>query len=124
MILLHYIFTIKFRKRFLDARTTPLIERHIRCTCERWGITIRAIAVNGDHVHLLIEQPRKRSAAAVAQEVKRYSSIMIRKQVAQVKSASPRAFWGRRYFVKSIGGSRRFVQAYIDNQNFGGLSSE
>jgi putative transposase len=113
--LYHIILTPKYRAPLLvDPAIERSIERHMKRMLAKYQCKIHALAIVGDHAHLMIEIPPKHSAAKVVQQVKRVSSWRTRQEYPELKML--RAFWGKRYFLRTVGGDTRHVQKYIKQQ--------
>jgi len=67
-----------------------------------------------DHVHLLIAESRTITRAYFVQRVKGRASHHLRQEFPDLKKI--KAFWGRDYFVRSVGGGRQAVRKYIESQ--------
>lgn len=111
----HFIFTPKYRHQFMQSpAAAAACEKHIRHICDLKDMKIHALAVMPDHVHLFLELPRTVSVAQAAHWAKWYSSIWMRKEYPNLKEH--KAFWGHRYFYRSVGGDKRTVEKYIKEQ--------
>ena len=111
----HFIFTPKYRKAFLaDAQVAAECERLLRRICSLHQIEIVELAIMPDHVHVFCEIPRRLSVAYSVQQMKRHTSYFLRKRFRALRQE--KAFWGVRYFHRSVGGDRAAVTRYIANQ--------
>lgn len=110
----HIILTPKYRKPFMaDPAISRGIERWIKRGAALKNVRIDAIAVMPDHVHILISLPTGCSLAEAAHMMKWLSSIQIRKAHPELKQH--RAFWGARYWARTVAGDGDRVSAYIQN---------
>lgn len=114
----HVVFTPKYR-RPVFAGQTFLIERahtHFGHICRLRNIDIIELSVQDDHIHLFIDIPKTIAVSKAVQDIKFYTSLMLRKEFEIVRMISPRALWQRKYFSRSIGGDATVVKKYIQQQ--------
>jgi len=114
-IILHFVFTPKYRHAVLVGDIPERLDELVRQVCARLGVEIVALAIQPDHVHLLIVQPRQLTVADFAQQVKWWTSLHLRREFPPLRA--DRALWGRDFYVRSVGGGRRAVKKYIDKQS-------
>lgn len=113
--LIHFIFTTKFRYLLLeDATIAGQVEGYMRHAAAVQGMEVRAIAVQPEHVHIMVILPRTLPVSVAAQELKRFSSLIIRKQYPKFRSLP--GLWGRRYYHHSVGGGAHVINSYIEQQ--------
>jgi putative transposase len=111
----HFIFTPKYRRSLLaDRAVAQACEDLIRSIAAQKQIGIHAIAVMPDHVHVFAELPRTMSVAEAAHLLKWFSSLYLRRRFPALRQM--KAFWGHRYFYRSVGGDARQVRCYIQLQ--------
>lgn len=116
-VILHYVFTPKYRRPCLTGEVAFRLMEIIHQTCEELHVEVVALAIQPDHLHLLISEPRSLSRARLVQMVKGRSSRYLRLEFPHLKEVSPKALWGRDYFVRSVGGGRKAVAKYIQSQD-------
>lgn len=116
--LLHYVFTTKYRFTLLDSPIRTALDNLIRQVCDELSLELVALAIQPEHVHFLTWQPRSRSAASIAHRIKGRAAHDLRQQFPHLLAELP-ALWGRRYFVRAVGGGRANVQRYIEAQHLG-----
>lgn len=115
--LIHFVFTTKRRKAvFADPRLGYFCERYLRDSAQRQGISIRALAVQGDHVHILAYLPTRVSVATAAHHLKWWSSYNLR-QRHHVPLVTDKALWGHRFWHVSVGGGVHTQEQYIQEQS-------
>jgi len=114
----HIIFCPKYRRDvFKDDQINRSAERFIRHICHIKNIHLRAIAIQDDHVHILVSLHPTMSVANAAQLIKWYSSCHLRLKYKYLRTYPKKdAFWQRNYFAKSVGGGENTTQTYIENQ--------
>jgi putative transposase len=114
-LLYHVILTPKYRRPLLaDPGVDDAVRGHIIRMCDKYECTIHALATQPDHVHLMIEIPTKYSISKVVGEAKRVSSWRVRQQYPALKAI--RAFWGKKFYVRTVGGDSRVVTKYVQDQ--------
>lgn len=112
----HIIWCPKYRRKVLvdgiDIRLKDiLIEKAIAIGCE---ITIQEIMP--DHVHIFAKSNPTLAPHYIVQQLKGYSSRILRKEFPKLKSRLP-TLWTRSYYCESIGHiSEETVKKYIENQ--------
>lgn len=114
-VLLHIILTPKWRKPVFESLSLAAsAEQHIRHIADFHHIQIEALAIQPDHVHLMLYLPRTLALAYAMQQIKWFSSIHLRKQYPTLKQS--KALWGTHYFAKSVGGGEAAQRHYVENQ--------
>jgi len=112
----HFVWCPKYRKKILNGkiekRLRELVEEKSKCI----GCRIIALEIMPDHVHLFIQGNPKISPNSIIGQIKGYTSRMLRKEFAEVKSRLP-TLWTRSYFVSTHGHiSDSLIQKYIEEQ--------
>ena len=80
------------------------------------GLTIHALEVMSDHVHLFIEGDPTRCVAEIVNRLKGYTSHVLREQFPSLRSRLP-TLWSRSYYAGSVGHvSAATVERYIAEQ--------
>ena len=114
--LIHFVFTTKRRKPiFGDPRLGYFAERYLTDSARRKGITIEAMAVQRDHVHILAFLPSTVSVAEAAHHLKWWSSYNLR-QRHHIPQVTAKALWSHRFWHVSVGGGAHTQRAYIEAQ--------
>ncbi len=118
-IVLHFVLTPKYRRPVFTRPIAQRLEDLIRFKAEQLNAEVLALAVQPDHVHLLIvPDTRRYTTAHLMQHVKGFTSYCLRLEYPQL--ATMPALWGRNYFVRSVGGGRKAVKQYIQDQGIAG----
>ena len=79
-------------------------------------MTIHALEIMPDHVHLFVESDPTRCVAEIVNRLKGYSSRMLRQEFSSLRSRLP-TLWSRSYFASSIGYvSAATIERYIAEQ--------
>lgn len=115
-IVLHFVLTPKYRLQVLHGEIAQRLAEHIYQVCDELGVEILALAIQPDHVHLLVVLPRQLDVATFMNRVKGRSSCLLRREFPHLVTLAPKALWGRDYFVRSVGGGRKAVRKYVSDQ--------
>ena len=118
-ILVHYVFTPKYRFKLVDYDGLPeLVEAKIKEVCENRGWPIHNIAVETDHVHVLIQITHNDKISYVAQIIKGNVSKVALEQYPEIATRfKKRVFWGKKYSAISVGHSDfEKTMRYIEKQ--------
>lgn len=116
-VVLHFVFTTKYRLPLLAGLTIPTrLEAIIREVCAEFHTEILALAIQPEHVHLLIALPRNLTRPFIARMIKGRSSRLLRQDFPSLVILCPKALWGSDYFVRSVGGGKKRVAQYIKDQ--------
>lgn len=118
-ILVHLVFTPKYRFKLSDYIGLPeLVDSKIKEVCENRKWHIEKLAVEKDHVHLLVQIPPTVSISYVSQIIKGNVSKDALEQYPEiVKRFKKRVFWGRKFFAITVGDSDfEITKRYIENQ--------
>ncbi len=104
------------------------VDEVLRLACveieKRWEIVFLEIGLDRDHAHFLIQSVPTYSVTRIATTVK---SVIAREVFAKVPEVKTKLwggeFWGKGYFVNTVGqyGSESVIAAYVAGQ--GGVSS-
>lgn len=117
-VILHYVFTPKYRRPCLSGAVAHRLLEIVHGVCDELHVEVIAVAIQPDHCHLLISEPRSLTRARFVQMVKGRSSRFLRLEFPHLQNVSPKSLWGRDYFVRSVGGGRKAVARYIQDQSF------
>ena len=112
----HIIWCTKYRRKVLvneveDRLKTLLVEKAKEIGCE---ISIQEVMP--DHVHIFIKTKPTLAPHYIVQQLKGYTSRILRKEFHKLKSRIP-TLWTRSYYCESIGQiSEEAVKKYINDQ--------
>lgn len=112
----HIVFCPKYRRKVLvngvDERAKQLFQEK----ANEIGVVIERMEIMPDHVHLFIKSKPTYAIHFVVNQLKGYSSLMLRKEFPWLRSRIP-TLWTRSYFVETIGHiSEKTVKRYIEEQ--------
>ena len=112
----HLIWCPKYRRKVLnngvdDRLKELLIEKSLEL-----DFNIETMEIMEDHVHLFVKTKPTHSPHWVVQQLKGYSSRVIRKEFSHIKSKLP-TLWTRSYYCESVGHiSEDTIKKYIEDQ--------
>lgn len=110
-------FAPKFRRQVIYGKLKSDIGKILRELCERKGIETIEAECCKDHVHMLVQIPPKYSVAKIMGYLKGKSSLIIFDRHANLKyKYGNRHFWGRGYFVDTVGKNAKKIEEYIRKQ--------
>ena len=114
----HFVWTVKYRKRMLRGPIAERTRELIREVCQRQDVEILKGHIALDHVHLLVSLPPHVSASRFMQAVKGKSSYKLLSEFAPLRKAFwGRHLWGRGYFAASSGNvTDDVIKQYIEQQ--------
>lgn len=115
-VVLHFVFTPKYRRAMFTGEVAQRLQALIVEACQVLDVEIMALGIQPDHVHLLVVQSRSVTTADLVQRVKGRTSYYLRQEFPQLTEISPKALWGRDFFIRSVGGGRAAVRSYIKAQ--------
>jgi putative transposase len=112
----HVVWCPKYRRPVLtnaiEARLRELLEEKVA----ELGMTIHALEVMPDHVHLFVESDPTRCVAEIVNRLKGYTSRVLRDEFPTLRSRLP-TLWSRSYFAGSVGHvSAATIERYIAEQ--------
>ena len=112
----HLVWCPKYRRKVLvppyDARLREIIAE-VAAEAE---MTIHAVEVMPDHVHLFVEADPTLAVAEIVNRFKGRSSRLMRQEFPALRSRLP-TLWSRSYYAGSVGHvSAKVVEAYIAAQ--------
>jgi len=112
----HLVFCPKYRRPVLAPPVDARLEELIREVAERREMTVHAIEVMPDHVHLFVESDPRWAPAEIAGKFKAVTSRVLRREFPALRSRLP-TLWSRSYFIASVGAvSEATIRRYIEAQ--------
>jgi putative transposase len=79
-------------------------------------MTVHALEIMPDHVHLFIEFDPRWGVAEIVNRLKGFTSRVLRKEFPSLRSQLP-TLWSRNYYAGTVGHvSDKTVRAYIESQ--------
>lgn len=112
----HLIWCPKYRRKVLvgdlEARLKELLLEKARAI----KIQILNLEVMPDHLHIFVKSTPVHSPHHIVQQLKGYTSRILRQEYPKLKSRLP-TLWTRSYYIESVGHiSEKAVKKYIDEQ--------
>ena len=100
----HLVFVPKYRKRVLEGKVAARLEQLLRQACEvnRWNL--EELAIQPDHVHLLVQIQPKWRVSDVVQKFKGGTSRILRSEFPELaKFLWGVSLWADGYFAATVG---------------------
>ena len=120
LIKLHFVFSVKYRKKLLVKSLNNDMLQIIYDIAKEKGFSIDTMQSDVDHLHILVDCPSKLSAFNVAHCIKQKSTNRIYKRYSEELKKhfwNENTFWSDGYFVCSTGdASVDTIHKYIDEQ--------
>jgi len=98
----HFVWCPKFRRKVLTGRVQSRLRALIVDKARELYCEIVALEVMPDHVHMLLKAPPTHAPQHIANQMKGYTSHVLREEFAHLKSRLP-SLWSRSYYVGSAG---------------------
>lgn len=112
----HIIWCPKYRRPVLVGEVEKRLRELLNQKAMEIKISIETMEIMPDHVHLFIKSPPTASPHWIVQQLKGYSSRMLRQEIASIKSRLP-TLWTRSYYIESVGHiSEKTIKKYIEEQ--------
>jgi putative transposase len=112
----HLIWCPKYRRKVLVGEVAERLKELLLQKAEEIGVEIAQMEVMPDHVHLFVKTDPRNSPHFIVQQLKGYTSRVLRKEFPFLKSRLP-SLWTRSYYCESVGHiSEETVRKYIEDQ--------
>jgi len=112
----HIIWTPKYRRNVLVNGIDTELKRLLNKKADEHGWEIKSLEVMPDHVHLFISVSPLDAPHYIVQQMKGYTSKILRDKFPKLKSRLP-TLWTRSYYVESVGQiSDETIKKYINDQ--------
>jgi putative transposase len=112
----HIIFCPKYRRPVLTNGIDARLKEILTEEAERMNVTIKAMEVMPDHVHLFLEFDPRLMLHKVIKQLKGTSSRILRQEYPELVRKLP-SMWTRSYFSCSVGHvSEDTIAQYIEYQ--------
>ena len=119
VLMYHFVCSAKYRRIVMDEQVDVVIKNVCLEIENRWEIYFLEIGLDRDHAHFLIQSVSTYSATKIARTVKSVIAREVFEQVPEVKKKLwGGKFWGKGYFVNTVGqhGGEKVIAAYGANQ--------
>lgn len=112
----HLIWCTKRRKDVLKDAAARRAKEVFQEKADELGIEIVSMEVMSDHVHLFVKAKPTYAPHFIVNQLKGYSSRILRVEFPKVRSKIP-CLWSRSYYCESVGCiSEDTIIRYIENQ--------
>ena len=112
----HIIWCPKYRRSVLVGNVEKRLKELLHEKAEEIDITIEKLEIMPDHVHLFVKTPPTVAPHWMVQQLKGYSSRILRQEFRGLKSRLP-TLWTRSYYCESVGHiSEETIKKYIEDQ--------
>ncbi len=112
----HLIWCSKYRRKVLTGDAETRLKELLAEKAGQIDIEIVQMEIMPDHVHLFVKATPVNSPHYIVQQLKGYTSRVLRQEFPSLKSRLP-SLWTRSYYCESVGHiSEETVQKYIKDQ--------
>lgn len=112
----HLVWCPKYRREVLTDDVAIRLKELLEQKTQELEMTIHALEIMADHVHLFVESDPRFSVARMTNQLKGYTSRILRKEFQVLRSRLP-TLWSRSYYAGTVGHvSDATVRQYIANQ--------
>ena len=112
----HLVWCPKYRRPVLEPPVAERLRGLLGEIAAEHGMTIHALDVRPDHVHLFVEADPTLCVAEIVNRFKGRSSRVLRAEFPSLRRRLP-TLWSRSYYAGSVGHlSERTVRRYIETQ--------
>ena len=112
----HVVWCPKYRRSVLSNPVDARLKELILEVAARREMTVHALEVMPDHVHLFVETDPRWAPAEVVGKFKAVSSRILREEFPRLRSRLP-TLWSRSYFIATVGTvSEATIRRYIEAQ--------
>jgi REP element-mobilizing transposase RayT len=119
VLLYHLVCAAKYRRVVMGEKVDVVLRQACLEIEKRWEIRFLEIGLDGDHAHFLLQSVPAYSPTRVVTTVK---SVIAREVFAKVPAVKQQLwggeFWGKGYFVSTVGqhGSEAVIAEYVQRQ--------
>lgn len=112
----HIIWCPKYRRRVLTGNIELRLKELLVEQSTKNGYSIESMEVMPDHIHIFIKVDPTDSPHKVVQQLKGYTSCILRMEFPNLKTRMP-TLWTRSYYCESVGHiSEKTIEKYILDQ--------
>ena len=119
VLMYHLVCAAKYRRVVMSDKVDKVLKEVCTEIEKRWEIIFLEIGLDRDHAHFLIQSVPTYSVTKIVTTVKSLIAREVFLQVPEVKKKLwGGEFWGKGYFVNTVGqhGSEKVIAAYVANQ--------
>ncbi len=100
----HLVWVPKYRKRVLRGPVAVRLEALLRQACEIHGWNLEELAIQPEHLHLLVQVQPRFSVAQVVKTLKGGTSRVLRAEFVELEEFLwGESFWADGYFAATVG---------------------
>lgn len=112
----HLVWCPKYRRSVLTGGIADRLAELLRAIAAEHEMTIHALEVMPDHVHLFLESDPRWSVAGIMNRLKGTTSRILRTEYPLLRSRLP-TLWSRSYYAGTVGAvSAATIRRYIESQ--------
>ena len=112
----HLIWCPKYRRAILTGKVEQRLKQLLKQKAKDNDWKIETMEIMPDHVHIFVKANPVASPHWIVQQFKGFSSNILRKEFAHLKSKLP-TLWTRSYYCESVGHiSEDTIKKYIEDQ--------
>ena len=112
----HLIWCPKYRRKVLIDDVKTRLKELLVEEAEKINVSIENMEIMPDHVRLFVKSTPVNAPNYIVQQLKGYTSRMLRQEFPKLKSRLP-TLWTRSYYVETIGHiSEPTIKRYIEDQ--------
>lgn len=113
---LHFVWCPKYRKPVLTGAVEARMKALLHEKSAALSVEINGLEITPDHVHLFVACDPTHAPQFRANQLKRYTSRILRQEFAHLRSQLP-SLWSRSYFVGAAGTvTAATIRRYIEQQ--------
>ena len=112
----HLVWCPKYRRRVLIEPVAARLRDLLLEKAQQLDTAVEALEVRPDHVHLFVSYPPHYAVAHLVNQLKGYTSRVLRHEFPALRSRLP-SLWSRAYYAGSVGHvSEATVRRYLEAQ--------
>ena len=119
VLMYHLVCAAKYRRVVMSEKVDAVLREVCLEIAKRWEIVFLEIGVDRDHAHFLIQSVPTYSPTKIVATVKSVTAREVFAAVPEVKKKLwGGEFWGKGYFINTVGqhGSESVIAAYVQGQ--------
>ena len=112
----HFIWCSKYRRPVLVGKIEQRLKSLLHAKAKLISVEIISLEVMPEHIHAFIKSSPVDSPHWIVQQLKGYTSRILREEFSSLRSRIP-SLWTRSYYCESVGHiSESTVRRYIEDQ--------
>jgi putative transposase len=112
----HFIWCPKYRRKVFVGKVAERLKELLLQKAQEIGVEIAQMEIMPDRVHLFVKADPRNSPHFIVQQLKGYTSRVLREEFPSLKSRLP-SLWTRSYYCESVGHvSEETIRKYIEDQ--------